>query len=224
MNSTKDQSKQKSSINSTKSSVNSVDPLDSVKQKQKKQNASNHKSSENVSNKENDKSAKKNKNCSKDLSYRVVYKLKKDKNTSKPETKTKSVQQTKSLKTQGQGLFDREDEVYNSNNDFNFMASPSKLSVTTRTDKSRSETPPMFGVQWSSSAKSLVISEPPTPLSKSDVAKALKRRIKAPKITLNEELKNNKKNNEKPSIDYKTATEKINNMLQFGERYNSDDD
>lgn len=106
-------------------------------------------------------------------------------------------------------------------NDY-IMSSPTKLSVKSHTDKSRSETPPLFSHQWSSTAKSLVLSEPPTPLSKSVEAKILKR-VKAPKLTLEEEIKNNKVKNNKQVVDYNTVTKKINKMLEFGEQYDNDD-
>lgn len=119
-------------------------------------------------------------------------------------------------------LFDCVDHGdYGNISDYNVMASPSKLSVASGNDKSRSVTPPLFNHQWSSSAKSLVASEPPTPLSKSIVAKALKR-VKAPKITLEDEIKYNKKKNIKRSIDFKTVSNKINKMLEFGEEYDED--
>ncbi|XP_025195441.1 uncharacterized protein PFB0145c-like [Melanaphis sacchari] len=105
--------------------------------------------------------------------------------------------------------------------DYNVMASPGKLSVVLGNDKSRSVTPPLFNCQWSSTAKSLVASEPPTPLSKSMEAKALKR-VKAPKITLEDEMKYNKKKNSKQSIDFKTVSNKINKMLEFGSGYDED--
>jgi len=118
-------------------------------------------------------------------------------------------------------LFDCVDHGdYGNISDYNLMASPSKLSVVSGNDKSRSMTPPSFNYQWSSSAKSLVASEPPSPLSKSVEAKALKR-VKAPKITLEDEIKYNKKNT-KQSIDFKTVSNKINKMLEFGEEYNED--
>lgn len=119
-------------------------------------------------------------------------------------------------------LFDCVDHGdYGNISDYNLMASPSKLSVASGNDKSRSVTPPLFNHQWSSSAKSLVASEPPTPLSKSIEAKALKR-VKAPKITLEDEIKYNKKKNTKRSIDFKTVSNKINKMLEFGEEYDED--
>jgi len=52
-------------------------------------------------------------------------------------------------------------------------------------------------------------------------AKALKR-VKAPKITLEEQLRNDKKiNNMKRGSDFKASTKKINQMLEFGEDFNA---
>ncbi|VVC45965.1 Hypothetical protein CINCED_3A020446 [Cinara cedri] len=122
------------------------------------------------------------------------------------------------------GLFDNIDySAYGDLSDFNIMASPTKLTSTSCTETSRSETPPLFGHQWSSSGKSIAMSEGPSLLCKSIEAKALKR-VKAPKFTLEEELKNNRRTNNKQSIDYKKVTNQINQMLQFGEQYDRDDD
>jgi len=105
---------------------------------------------------------------------------------------------------------------------FNIMSSPGKISMVSRTDKSRSETPPMFSQNGcTTTTKSLVVSEPPTPLSKSGEAKALKR-VKAPKITLKEELKNNRRNNNKQRVDCTEACQKINEMLEFGSTFDED--
>lgn len=108
------------------------------------------------------------------------------------------------------------------NSDFNVMESPGKLSMASGTDKSRSVTPPFFSDQWGSSGKSMIISEPPTPLSKSGTAKALKR-VKAPKITLEDEIKFNKKKMNKGAVDYKTVKNKIDKMLQFGNVFDEND-
>lgn len=117
---------------------------------------------------------------------------------------------------------DMDDTAYDDDVNDYIMSSPSKLSVKSRTDKSRSETPPLFNHHWSGTAKSLVLSEPPTPLSKSVEAKILKR-VKAPKLTLQEEIRNNKVENKKQAADYKTVAKKINKMLEFGEQYEDDD-
>lgn len=101
---------------------------------------------------------------------------------------------------------------------YNVMESPGKISLVSRSDKSRSKTPLMFNLEMNTTTtKSLVISEPPTPLSKSREAKALKR-VKAPKITLKEEMKNNRINN-KQRIDCQTACKQINDMLEHGSSY-----
>lgn len=128
------------------------------------------------------------------------------------------------------GLFDNVDfSAYGDMSDFNVMAMPSATYTDTSRSagSSRSDTPPLFGHQWSKSGKSIAMSEGPSILSKSLEAKALKNRIKAPKITLEEQLKNNKKlaNIKVPILtDYKKVTNQINQMLQFGEQFDYDDD
>ncbi|XP_008180015.1 uncharacterized protein LOC100167394 isoform X2 [Acyrthosiphon pisum] len=120
-------------------------------------------------------------------------------------------------------LFDCVDHAdYGNVSDYNVMASPGKLSVASGNDQSRSVTPPLFSYQLNSTTKPSAISEPPTPLSKSIEAKALKR-VKAPKITLEDEMKYNKKLNTKRSIDFKTASNKINKMLEFGNDEDEED-
>lgn len=122
------------------------------------------------------------------------------------------------------GLFDNIEASNDEDDDFEYMESPSILDGISRGGyTSGSETPPLFGNQWNLTTKSLVTSDPPTPLSKSVEAKALKR-IKAPKITLKEEMKNNKKNNMKTCLDYNTVSKKINNLLMYGENYNDNED
>lgn len=129
-----------------------------------------------------------------------------------------------SLPAEPAGLFDNIEAANDEDNDFEYMESPSIIDGLSRGGyTSGSETPPLFGNQWNLTTKSLVTSDPPTPLSKSVEAKALKR-IKAPKITLNEEMKNNKKNNMKTCLDYNTVSKKINNMLMYGENYNDNED
>jgi hypothetical protein len=109
------------------------------------------------------------------------------------------------------------DSFDNSNMTMNVMLSPGKLSVVSGSEKSRCETPPLFGLQWNSGTKSLVVSEPPTPLGKLVEAKALKR-VKPPKITVDEEIKKIKRNNK--SLDFKTITKEMNMLLQFGRQDN----
>ncbi|CAI6346338.1 unnamed protein product [Macrosiphum euphorbiae] len=152
--------------------------------------------------------SKKNK-CDEILNSDTHKKLKVDK------SKTKQMHCPNSSSTEPDlfGSIDHAD--YGNVSDYNFMASPGKLSVASGNDLSRSVTPPLFSYQWNSTAKPSAISEPPTPLSKSIEAKALKR-VKAPKITLEDEIKYNKKRNTKRSIDFKTASDKINKMLEFG--------
>ncbi|XP_022162636.1 uncharacterized protein LOC111028333 [Myzus persicae] len=163
--------------------------------------------------KNNKKSAKaiksKTKKCDESLNGDTHKKLKGDK------SKTKQVHCPNSSSTE-LDLFGGVDHAdYDDGSDYNIMASPGKLSVASGNDQSRSMTPPLFSHQWNSTAKSSAISEPPTPLSKSMEAKALKR-VKAPKITLEDEMKYNKKRNTKQSMDFKTASNKINKMLEFG--------
>uniref|UniRef100_A0A2S2Q063 SANTA domain-containing protein n=2 Tax=Sipha flava TaxID=143950 RepID=A0A2S2Q063_9HEMI len=109
------------------------------------------------------------------------------------------------------------DSFDNSNMTMNVMLSPGKLSVVSGSEKSRCETPPLFGLQWNSGTKSLVVSEPPTPLGKLVEAKALKR-VKPPKITVDEEIKKIKRNNK--SLDFKTISKEMNMLLQFGRQDN----
>ncbi|XP_050428242.1 uncharacterized protein LOC126838133 [Adelges cooleyi] len=155
----------------------------------------------------------------------------KPKNHGKKKRKNEVLSSVKNSSQQG-GLFDDLDvDGFGEMSNFNIMESPGKLSLTSRTDKSRSVTPPLFNQNWAgSSAKSIVISEPPTPLSKSIEAKALKKRVKAPKITLEEELKvlkrhktstNKHKTNEK---DYKAVAKIIDNMLIYDEKLDNDND
>lgn len=226
INSTKQRCKFISSLNSTESSS-----------KKSKQNTSKLDKSTIVAEKKNDVSKNvKNNDLSSKISSNIDdskdVKMVKNKNKDcSNNLKNKSVSINKPLKPKKKqcsssavlDLFDNmsctayDDDV----NDY-IMSSPGKLSVMSRTDKSRSETPPLFGHQWSGTAKSLVISEPPTPLSKSVEAKILKR-VKAPKLTLEEEIRSNKVKNKKQAIDYNTVTKKINKMLEFGEQYDNDD-
>jgi len=102
---------------------------------------------------------------------------------------------------------------------YNVMESPGKISLVSRGDKSRSKTPLMFNLEMNTTTtKSLVVSEPPTPLSKSREAKALKR-VKAPKITLKEEMRNNRINNNKQRMDCQAACKQINDMLEHGSSF-----
>ncbi|XP_026806710.1 putative uncharacterized protein DDB_G0289263 [Rhopalosiphum maidis] len=237
LNNSKQQSKMKTSINSTNRSVDkSKENVKAIKQTtpklQKDRIVTKHvkivkevkKKKVSVSGaaltKINKKSVKtikpKAKICDDSLNNSDTHqKLKKNK------SKTKEVHCLNGSSTE-LDLFDCVDHRdYGNISDYNVMASPSKLSVVSGNDKSRSVTPPLFNYQWSSTAKSLVASEPPTPLSKSVEAKALKR-VKAPKITLEDEIKYNKKKNSKRSIDFKTVSNKINKMLEFGDGYDED--
>lgn len=244
-NDTKQQSKLKTTINSTNNSADksklktsllskSKENVKAIKQSTpqipKNKTATKHVSiikeikKKNISasktalNKSNNKSVNtiksKTKKCDKSLNGGMHKKLKGEK------SKTKQVDCPNSSSTEVDlfGCLDHAD--YGNVSDYNIMASPGKLSVASGNDQSRSMTPPLFSYQWNSTAKSLAISEPPTPLSKSIEAKALKR-VKAPKITLEDEMKYNKKQNNKRSIDFKTASNKINKMLEFG---NDEDD
>jgi len=158
----------------------------------------------------------KKKKCDESLNGGKHKKLKEDK------SKTKQVHCPNSSSRE-QDLFGCVDHAdYGNVSEFNFMESPGKLSVASGNDQSRSVTPPLFSYQWNSTSKSQAISEPPTPLSKSVEAKALKR-VKAPKITLEDEMKFNKKQNKKQSIDFKTASNKINKMLEFGNDEDEED-
>jgi len=113
------------------------------------------------------------------------------------------------------GNDDNDGGLYN----YNIMESPGKISLVSRTDKSRSKTPLMFNLEMNTTTtKSLVVSEPPTPLSKSREAKALKR-VKAPKITLKEEMRNNRINNNKQRMDCQAACKQINDMLEHGSSF-----
>lgn len=89
-------------------------------------------------------------------------------------------------------LFDNVDySAYGDISDFSIMASPTKLIPTLCTKTSRSISPPLFfGHQRSSLGKSRAINEELLILNKSMEAKALNR-VKVPKLTLEEELKNN---------------------------------
>jgi len=171
-------------------------------------------------NKSNNKSVKaiksKTNKCDKSLNGDAHKKLKGDK------SKTKQINCPNSSSTESDlfGCVDHAD--YGNVSDYNVMASPGKLSVASGNDQSRSMTPPLFSYEWNTTAKPSAISEPPTPLSKSIEAKALKR-VKAPKITLEEEMKHNKKRNTKRSIDFKTASNKINKMLEFGNDEDEED-
>lgn len=192
-----EQSSLKLSINSTESSmkqaplternVKALQPLKSVKDKSTK----------------NIKIVKPN--------IRVNHELKKKDLKNQVAKKQKKVQPV----SPASGIFGNIDlDSFGENNNINILLSPSRLSMMSGSEKSRCETPPLFGHQWSSSAKSLVLSEPPTPLGKSVEAKALKR-VHPPKITMEEELKNIKKMNK--VLDFQTASKKINKLLQFGE-------
>lgn len=233
----------KSSINnSTKNSINNSKQIYEsnvkvLKQKKHITDSVSSSSSGMMANKENKKCTKavgkQNSKKLKDKSANVVTKEKVKKIRGKPkkEKLVKDKNQVTPMKFSNRlsgerGLFDDVDPAdYADISDFNILASPGKFSfVSQRTNEStRSETPPLFGHQWSTTAKSLVHSEPPTPLSKSGEAKALKR-VKAPKISLQEEIKNYKAKNKNQSIDYKAASKKIDKMLEFGETYDEDDD
>lgn len=136
------------------------------------------------------------------------------KNSNKNANKKKETHQSSSG-----GLFN---DIDTGDSDIDFrMASPSKSSTISRGDCSRSETPPLLNNPWASIPLSTTSSNPPTPMSKSMEAKALKR-VKAPKITLEEQLRNDKKiNNMKRGSDFKASTKKINQMLEFGEDFNA---
>lgn len=145
------------------------------------------------------------------------------------ETSKKPKKQSKSPRAQI-GLFDNVDfSAFGDMSDFNEMALPSATYTDTSRSagSSRSETPPLYGHQWSKSGKSIAMSEGPSILSKSLEAKALKNRIKAPKFTLEEQLKNNRRtalNKGSVQTNYKKVTNQINQMLQFGEQFDYDDD
>lgn len=200
------------SVTSTKQSKTPMEKLTpSINITNVKQSTSNRKSLSNIKSKlvpKNTKAMKK-KNCANLLNTNA--KLKESKNENKPVPNTFL------------GLFEDINVAdYDELNDFDIMVSPGKFNSVMHTDNSRSETPPLFGNQWSVIAKSLVTSEPPSPLSKSVEAKALKR-IKAPKLSVEEEIKNNKKKNNKKTVNYKAVANKINKMLEFGEQYNEDE-
>lgn len=121
------------------------------------------------------------------------------------------------------GIFgDVDFAAYGVNEEYNVIISPSKMSIMSHTGKSRSVTPPILSNLCGESGKSILISEPPTPLSKSVEAKALKR-VKQPKITIDDELKNMKRLNKK-QVDYKTATKKLNKIIEYGTEFNNSDD
>ncbi|XP_050527393.1 uncharacterized protein LOC126897669 [Daktulosphaira vitifoliae] len=153
------------------------------------------------------------------------------KNICTKEKKKGFSEETPTKSASGQGLFDNfEADDYGDISDFNVMQSPGKLSMISRTDKSRSETPPLFNQQWmGTSGKSIVISEPPTPLSKSAEAKAL-RRVKRPEITEKEELKEmkryklSKKKQGDKEKNYDAVNKLINDMLVYGEQLSFDDE
>jgi len=154
--------------------------------------------------------------CDESLNGETRKKLKGDK------SKTKQMHCPNSSSTESDLFACIDHADYGNVSDYNFMESPGKLSVASGNDQSRSVTPPLFSYQWNTTAKPSAISEPPTPLSKSIEAKALKR-VKAPKITLEDEIKYNKKRNTKRSIDFKTASDKINKMLEFGNDEDEED-
>lgn len=225
LNNTKQKCKMISSLNSTESSVKkskqNTSKIDKSKkiavkkkelQKPVKNNELSSKITSNIDNSKNVKVVKKKtNNCSilKNTNVSISKPLK----PSKKQCSSSAVLD----------LFDDMDgTAYDDDVNDYIMASPSKLSVKYPSDKSRSETPPLFNHHWSGTAKSLILSEPPTPLSKSVEAKVLKR-VKAPKLTLEEEIRNNKVKNKKQTVDYNTVTKKINKMLEFGEQYDNDD-
>ncbi|KAL4096971.1 hypothetical protein QTP88_021829 [Uroleucon formosanum] len=229
-NHTKRQFKMKTTINSTNSSVDQSQLKTSLLSKSKEnkktmkqttpQIPKNKTASTIALNKSNNKCVKaiksKTNKYDKSLNGDAHKMLKGDK------SKTKQVNCPNSSSTESDlfGCVDHAD--YGNVSDYNIMASPGKLSVASGNDRSRSVTPPLFSYQWNTTAKPSAISEPPTPLSKSIEAKALKR-VKAPKITLEDEMKYNKKRNTKQSIDFKTASNKINKMLEFGNDEDEED-
>jgi len=238
-NHTKQQSKMKTTINTTNSSINKSKLKTSLLSKSKEnektikqttpqipknKTATKHISivkeikKKNVSpsaialNKSNNKCVKaistKTNKCDESLNRDLHKKLKGDK------SKTKHMHSNSS--STELVLFGCADHAeYGNVSDYNVIASPGKLSVASGNDQCRSVTPLLFSHQWNSTVKPSAISEPPTPLSKSIEAKALKR-VKAPKIRLEDEMKFNKKQNTERSIDFKTASNKINKMLEFG--------
>lgn len=241
LNSSKQHSRTKSSMNSTKSKLNctiksptpekpsAVKKVKTVKQKENIMTPNNNRSClsenspvKNITNIKSKKAIKQNTNynCKKLNNANPKKKVSK-----KNDNKIKNKEVFPSKNSSGEhGLFDDiEVEEYGDMSDYNIMQSPGKISMVSGGDKSRSVTPPLFNQHWLSSAsKSVATSEPPTPLSKSVEAKALKR-VKAPKITLEEELKNIKTKNKNRSIDYNSVSNKINQMLEFGEQFDEED-
>jgi hypothetical protein len=96
----------------------------------------------------------------------------------------------------GSGIFGdiNVDSFEDSNVNMNVMLSAGKLNMVSESEKSRCETPPLFDLQWNSGTKSLIMSESLTPLDKLVETKAVKR-VKLPKITVDEEIKKMKRNN-----------------------------
>lgn len=198
------QSSLKLSINSTKSSKNPT-PLSERNEKAK-----------NKIKPVKTKSAKNINIVKPNISYNELKK-KIDCSTSLKEQAVKKREKVKRANDPGSGIFGdiNFDSFEDSNMNMNVMLSPGKLSVVSGSEKSRCETPPLFGYQWNSTTKSLVVSEPPTPLGKLVEAKALKR-VNPPKITEDEEIKKIKKINKlNKSLDFATASKKINKLLQL---------
>lgn len=208
-NSTATRSNLKTSVNSTKNSsvVNNVKKTKQITPTGQKKIIHNCVPSSEVPNK--NKGAK----TVKEMTTRKL-----DKTNAPKELKIKQKTHSKGGSSSELGIFGDVDFA----EDHNIMMSPSKLSVTSHTNKSRSSTPPLFNNQLGNAVcKSIVVSEPPTPLSKSVEAKALKR-IKQPRITVEEELKTKKRTNNKQA-NYKITTDRMNKMLEYGTEFSDSD-
>lgn len=234
VNSTKDQSKLKSSMSSTKSNVNNTKELSKLKLSMSpiKTSVNSRKISQTP---KNSTSVKKKKFIEE---KEKMTKFKQNKLENKRITKNNNKKGAKAVKNNNSikkkkvlgseissehlNLFAGMD--YSEISDLDMLRSPSRISLLSRAD-SRAETPPLLSQKnWlnTPTTRSIVMSEPPTPLNKSAEAKALKR-VKPPKITLEEELKNLKTKNKVQPVDFKTVENKINQLLEFGENYDEED-
>lgn len=225
-----------SSINSTASTLEHSKRLKLENSKTKKnskaqnENIIDSKSKTSLSDKERSKLTKqKSKQDSKQIHSKVLNEIPKNNRGTETKKGFSAVIPTKNAS--GLGLFDNiDEEYYSDNSDLNMLESPGKISLLSRTDSSKCETPPLFNQQWiGTSGKSIAISEPPTPLSKSVEAKAL-RRVKKPEILEKDELKEMKRHkaskkkagdNEK---NYDTVNKMINDLLVYGEPLSFDDE
>jgi hypothetical protein len=135
------------------------------------------------------------------------------------EQDAKILKNIKHSNSPGSGIFGdiNVDSFDDSNVNMNVMLFAGKLSMVSESEKSRCETPPLFGLQWNSGTKSLIMSESLTPLGKLVETKAVKR-VKLPKITVDEEIKKMKRNNK--SLDFNTVSKEINKLVQFGRQGN----